>query len=218
MAKEKFVFNNPYVDYSGIDKDIRLSRNLTLDETVKRCYGAFTKKTLISYEQGQTDAKASNLMLLSYVYDTSIDALLKRKNKYAIGETNMITRFQLDSYGKYRKSPQNENFVFDSNLNDSKKLVAIDLLSDSILLKMPKGTTLIVDMNLFVISQISEGGVYALLRDNEFHYPSIVRLTPTSRRKNTYTYLDKNMMPNQTDKDGIDTLLIGIIKKAIKDF
>jgi transcriptional regulator with XRE-family HTH domain len=218
MAKEKFVFHNSYVDYSGIDQGIRTSRNLTLDEVVKQCYGTISKKTLISYEQGHTDAKASNLMMLSYVLDTSIDALVKRKNKYLFGESHMITRYKLDSLGRYEKCPQSENFVFDNNLNESKKLVAVDLLSDSLLLKMPRGTTLIIDMNLHVINQINEQGVYALLRDKEFYYPSIVRLTPTSRRKNTYTYLDQNMIPIQTGKDDIDTILIGIIKKAIKDF
>ena len=217
MANEKFVFNNPNVDYTGIDADIRKSRNLSQEELVKRCYGTISKKTLISYEHGLTDAKASNLMMLSYVLDTSIDALLKRKNKYTYGESHMITRYQLDANGTYTQCPQSDNFTFDNNLPESKRLVAVDLMSDSILLKMPKGTTLIIEMGFF-IDHFGSKGSYVLLRDKNVYYPSIVKLTPTPRRKNTYTYLDQDMTPIQTDKDGIDTILIGTIKKAVKDF
>jgi transcriptional regulator with XRE-family HTH domain len=218
MAKEKFVFHNSYIDYSGIDQNIRKSRNLTLDEVVKRCHGTISKKTLISYEQGQTDAKASNLMMLSYVLDTSIDALLKRKNTYSFGENHMITRYKLSADGRYEQQPKSENFVFDNNLKESKKLVAVDLMSDSLLLKMPMGTTLLVDMNLYIIDQIDNKGVYALLRDKDYYYPSVVKFTPTPRRKNSYTYLNQNMMPIIATKDEIDIILIGTIKKAIKDF
>jgi len=219
MTMEKYDYGPPYVLYTGIDPEIRKRRNWTLDDVLNRCYKKISKKTLISYEKGRTDASASNLMMLSYALGTSIDALLKRTNTVHLAfETGYIKRFTFDSNGQYSLNKDNPTYYLDHNLKISKELGAVELASDSIVLGIPKGTILITDQSKEAFKTIDETGKKVLIEEGRVVYPSTIKYTPSSRNKNMYTYLDQNSFPVHIQQKDLFSTVLGVIIKAIIEY
>jgi transcriptional regulator with XRE-family HTH domain len=208
------------INYTGIDKDIRERRKWKHEDVVKRCQGLISIRTLQAYESGKINATAPKLMLLSDVYNVSIDSLLKRNmNPVLLKENKKIVRYEKVK-DHYERNSKTGYYYLDENIKETTELGAITLDEDCLPLRLPRGTTILIDTSpsSFIIEENTH--VKVMLNIKGEIYPTTLAHTPLPRHKMLFTYMNKDNRPIHITKKEIDEneLILGVIKKAIIDF
>ena len=217
--EEKQKLKKRLINYTGIDAELRKKRGWTMDEVLQRCHGLMSKRTLQDYENGSTEATSSNLMLLSDAFHVPIDVLLGREmNPVLYFENKKIIRY-VKKNNQYERNSNTGYYYIDENIQENTELAAITLDEDSLALRLPRGTTILIDTspNSYIIKEKMHINVMLNIKGELF--PTTLAHTPLPRHKMLFTYINKDNKPILASKKEIDEneLILGVIKKAIID-
>jgi len=225
-------------EYKGINPEIRLSRGLKAKDLAELCDKKISIRTIKAYEKGQTDASIRKLLVLAEALNTSLEVLLGLETTpLQSKESNKIVKYDHDFKLSSYKYKEDKFYFLDEGLlikdQDSDKgstktkkfsynhdLMAIELLEDSSVLHVPKGSTLIVDRSFYDLRNNDYSNLRLLMRVDNTFYPVKLYYSGNARSKNRYSYEDINGNLQFINKKDIhlDPQFIGIIKKAIVDY
>lgn len=212
--------------YTGINGAIRNKRGLTQEALAQKTNGLINVRTIQNYELGLTEAKASNLLILANILETTIDVLLKRPNNYSYAlEDAQILPYRFNHLDNYVPNRDADPFDFGDNLNDSYTIGYHVLKEDNLLLNLAKDTTLIFEREIDVRDYFQKTkkkdfiGLLNLKDKNGNHFIHITRIVNSEhdRKKYNYLYFDQYDTPIHIGLE-INDILVGVVKKSVCNY